>query len=91
MNTHTTDYRELASELFDIQEEILELLERARFLLHSAPDMAYQRATAYWLAHAKMAITKEHGYLGGSMVTMEDTIQEIIAAGEPDDEEATTP
>jgi hypothetical protein len=88
MTTHTTDYRELASELFDIQAEILELLERATFLLHSAPDMTYQRANAYWLAHARMAITQEHGYLGGSLVTMEDTIQEIIAASEASAEDA---
>jgi hypothetical protein len=90
MNTHTTDYRELASELFDIQEEILGLLERATNLLHNAPDMTYQRATAYWLAHAKMAITREHDYLGGSMVTMDDTIQEIIAASEASAEEAAS-
>ena len=36
----------------------------------------------------KVHIHKEHGYLGGSMVTMDDTIQEIIAASEASAEEA---
>ncbi len=77
--TQTNEHHELASELFDIQEEMLELLNRARVLLRRAPNMIYQRADAYWLAQARMAITKEHGYLGGSMVTMDDTIAEVIA------------
>jgi hypothetical protein len=83
--TQTNEHHELAGELFDIQEEMLELLNRAKVLLRRAPNMIYQRADAYWLAHARMAITKEHGYLGGSLVTMDDTIAEVIAASkEPD-------
>lgn len=81
----TNEHHELASELFDIQEEMLELLNRARVLLRRAPNMIYQRADAYWLAHSRMAITKEHGYLGGSMVTMDDTIAEVIAVSKAPD------
>jgi hypothetical protein len=80
MTNQATNYRELADDLFDIQQEMLELLERARHLLHDAPAMTYQRADAYWLAHAQMALTRDHIYLGGSMVTMEDTIAEIFEA-----------
>ncbi len=62
--------------LREIQEEILDLLHEAKGIISDYPG-ASSRAEAYWLAHAKMAITNEHGYLGGSMVTMEDTINEI--------------
>jgi hypothetical protein len=57
-----TQTQELIDELTEIQAEILDALLRAK---------------SYWLAHAKMAITRQHEYLGGSMVTMEDTIEEI--------------
>jgi len=91
MTTQTTKYHELADELFDIQQELLDLLDRARGLIRQAPEMTYQRADAYWLAHAVMAITRDHQYLGGSMVTMDETIAEIVAAAKAEaDEVAAT-
>jgi len=66
------------SELFDIQEQMLEGLERASTLIRETGlEMTWQRANAYWLAHAKMALTNQHSYLGGSMVSMEDSLEEI--------------
>ena len=76
---------ELADELVEIQQEMLELLDRARQLLHAAPNMTRQRAEAYWLPHATMALTNDHGYLGGSMVTMQNTITELAEANEDED------
>ena len=44
--------------------------------------MTGQRAKAYWLAHVTMALTRDHDYLGGSMVTMQDTLTELLEAAE---------
>lgn len=70
--------------LEEIKEEMLELLDEADRLLSGAEGMVYDRAKAYWIPHIKMALTKEHDYLGGSMETLEDTIEELR---EPDAEE----
>ena len=68
--------------LKEIQDEMLELLDEAdRILRHDFGGMIYERARSYWLAHVKMALTKEHGFLGGSMVDMEDTIKECEDKG----------
>lgn len=85
MTHQATCVRELGDELFEIQQEMLELLERARHLLHGAPAITRQRAEAYWLPHVTTALTSDHSYLGGSMVTMENTITELFEAAEEDE------
>lgn len=72
-----------------LQEAMLELLGVARGILGGMEGnaMAYARADAYWLAHVEMALKKETKYLGGSMVTMADTIEELRRAEEGDGEE----
>ena len=79
----------LIDELRDIQNELLDAVQRAEWLLkQSGFDGARQRAEAYWIPHIVCALSRDHGYLGGSMVTMEDTIQEIAEAlGEEDGED----
>ncbi len=89
MTTQTPEKRqEIIDELREIQAQMLECLEQAKTLIkQSGQEMTLQRAESYWLAHAKMALTNDHGYLGGSMVSMEDTIAEIEAAAEDEDDE----
>jgi len=88
MITQTPEKRqELIDELREIQMQMLECLEQAKALIkQSGQEMTLQRAESYWLAHAKMALTNDHGYLGGSMCSMEDTIAEIEAATEDDED-----
>ena len=76
----------LIDELRDIQSELLDAVQRAEYLLRqSGFDGARLRAEAYWIPHIVCALSRDHGYLGGSMVTLEDTIQEIAEAlGEED-------
>ncbi|MDP2430751.1 MAG: hypothetical protein Q8O33_01830, partial [Pseudomonadota bacterium] len=75
-------------ELREIQAQMLECLDQAKRLIkQSGQDITLQRAEAYWLAHAKIALTNDHAYLGGSMCSMEDTIAEIEGAAEDDDED----
>jgi hypothetical protein len=68
--------RQRADDLAEIQAEMIDLLDRARTLLRGT-GMAKERAEAYWLVHVETALSDDHGYLGGSTVTMADTIQEL--------------
>ena len=77
---------QMAEQLRDIQLELIDLLDQAQRLLRNAPSITRERAQSYWLAHARMAITKNHSYLGGSMVDMDDTIAEMEGADGEDDE-----
>jgi hypothetical protein len=73
---------ETIERLNEIKEQMLELLEEAKDLLPEG--MTKERAKSYWYAHIKTAILKEHEFLGGSLVTIDDTISEL----EEDFEEA---
>lgn len=86
MNTPTAP-TELAADLTAIHEQMLDLLHQAERLLREAPDLTYQRAKAYWLAHITMALTDENDYLGSGTVTMQDTIRELENDGLVGDEE----
>ena len=77
---------EALDRLKEIRDEMLELLDEAdRILRHDFGGLIYDRAKSYWLAHVKMALTKEHGYLGSSMCDFEDTISEIEEDGLEED------
>lgn len=73
---------QLADQLRDIQLELIDLLDQADRLLRNAPSITRERAQSYWLAHARMALTKNHSFLGGSMFDMEDTINELDSTDE---------
>lgn len=73
---------EAIERLTEIKEQMLELLEEAKDLLPEG--MPKERAKCYWYAHIKTAILKEHEFLGGSLVTVDDTIFEL---GEESEEE----
>ena len=78
MSTTTRDRQEIVDELGEIQTQILELVEQARALLRNNDHQgALMRAEAYWIAHVTTAISNNHGYLGKSMVSLQDTIDEI--------------
>ena len=77
---------EIADELRELQVQMLECLDQAKRLIEqTGQSMTLQRAESYWLAHARIALTNSHGYLGGSMCSMEDTIEEIAGAEEEED------
>ncbi len=74
---------EAIERLTEIKEQMLELLEEAKDLLPEG--MTKERAKCYWYAHIKTAILKEHEFLGGSLVTLEDTINEIEKESEEEE------
>ncbi len=84
---HAPEHSLLIDELREIQTELLDAVQRAEHLLkQSAFDGARLRAEAYWIPHIVCALSHDHGYLGGSMVTLEDTIDEIAEhVGEGDE------
>ncbi len=81
MSTTTRDRQEIVDELGEIQSQILELVEQARALLRNNElQGALMRAESYWIAQVITAISNNHGYLGKSMVSLQDTIEEIEEA-----------
>ena len=75
---------EIVEELEYIQEQMLDLLGQASNIVSGTSEAS--SAQAYWLAHIETALTNSHGYLGGSMTTMEDTIEALRQGADPDDE-----
>jgi len=69
------DLGEKIDRLYEIQEEMTELLREARQLLRGT--RAESRAKAYWIPGVLTSLTNQHSYLGRSMCTMEDTIREL--------------
>jgi hypothetical protein len=70
--------------LLEIKDEMKELLDEAHGLMLGDENdhFALRRAESYWYAHIRMALDTEHGYLGGSMCSMQNTIDELIADNE---------
>lgn len=78
MSTTTAKRQEIVDELGEIQSQILELVDQARGLLRRNDlQGALMRAESYWIAHVITAVSNDHGYLGGSMVSLQNTIDEI--------------
>ena len=75
---------EIKERLNEIKEQMLELLDEAIDLLPEG--MTKEHAKSYWYAQIKTALLKEHEYLGGSLVTMDDTINELDEESEEDAE-----
>jgi len=62
--------------LNEIKEEIKGLVSEVQDMI-SDEGTIFQRAKSYWIAHILTSLDKDHMYMGGSMVTMEDTINEL--------------
>ncbi len=70
--------------LHEIKDEMLTLLEEANQILRGTHEE--DRAKGYWYAHIRCALDGEHMFIGGSMVTMQDSID---ALDDPEEDEAT--
>lgn len=80
------------NELEDIKDNIKGLAHDAMRAIEQL-DNAYgrpsaARAKAYWFAHIVCALDNDHMFLGGSMTTMQDSIDEIKREIGEDNEEA---
>lgn len=79
------DNEEIAYELEEIKEQIKGLVYEA-FELIPRDGMYASRARSYWYAHILTALDDESEFMGGSMHSMQDTIDEIRSGDEDDDE-----
>lgn len=68
----TISYDDL-ERLQQIKDTIKELVYEAQALLPHG-SLEYDHAKSCWLHHMLMALDAQHDYLGGSMCTMQDTI-----------------
>lgn len=72
----------IIEQLKEIQFEIESLVDEAMNLIPEG--QAKTRAESYWMPHIITALKNEHQWLGGSLVTMEDTINELEKGNEND-------
>jgi hypothetical protein len=72
----SSDTTRKAHELEDIMFQIKDLMTQSLNVVKGTPEES--RARSYWYAHIITALSKDHSYLGGSMHTMEDTINALL-------------
>ena len=68
----------------EIIGEIKELLEEALDLVPEG--MARSRAESYWYGNMIVNVNEDHGYMGGSMCSMQDTLEEFDDNDEEEEE-----
>ena len=69
----------IANDLEDKLYEIKDLMRDVNELLDSIDDEQIKaRAKSYWIPHILTAIDNDHSYMGGSMVTGMDTVNELM-------------
>jgi hypothetical protein len=76
----------IADELSEIKEQIKQLTYEAMDLVPREGAYA-ARARSYWFAHILTALDDESEFMGGSMHSMQDTIDEIAEEGAPYDQD----
>jgi len=80
---------DVVEELTQIKEQMLDLIENVRGILKAGGfGSALARAEDYWMAHLTCAISHDHGYLGRSGCTLQDTIEEIESGEDEEDDHA---
>ena len=65
--------------LEEIQEEIGQLVQEAKDIITNIAPSEYERARSYWAAHIEGALSKNYGWLGGSFVDMDSSLETIKA------------
>lgn len=67
---------ETIERMVEIKDEIKSLVNEAMELLER-DTMIYNRATSYWFPHILMELDEEHNWIGGSMCSLQNTIDEM--------------
>lgn len=63
-----------------VKAAIKELVKAARDIAAAHSRLEGQRADSYWYAHILGALDNEHGYCGGSMITMQSSADSLREA-----------
>jgi hypothetical protein len=80
-------YGSTSEKLNECKEVLEDVISRIEYVLREAPKMTQARASAYWLAHIKLAVYEESEYLGKDMFTLESAIEECKEFEECGEEE----
>lgn len=86
-NKNASISRKNLDRLDEIKDEMLELLEEAADIVKDSGSFERQRMKSNWYARVKIALVNEHEYVGGSMCSMEDTIEALEGVVSDEDEE----
>ena len=90
MTEEEQEIQSIAIELEEKYSDLLDLMGDIKELVEGIPvSFIRERARSYWLAHIEMALNDDHNWVGGSMATIEGTIDELkeeVGFGEDDDE-----
>jgi hypothetical protein len=68
---------EAINRLREIQQEIGDLVREAKDIIKEVAPGEYERARRYWGAHIEGGLSKSYGWLGGSFIDMDSTIEAI--------------
>lgn len=79
-------YKKKAERLYEIKDEFMDLISRAREILRDTDEADIAHVT--WLAEIRIALDADHGYLAGSARTMQETIDAIFEYTDDVDEAA---
>ncbi|HSA05703.1 MAG TPA: hypothetical protein P5556_00830 [Candidatus Gastranaerophilales bacterium] len=79
------DNAEKIARLEDIQTKIEEQVYEARGLLEGT-GITLQRAERYWIAQILTALDNDDEYVGGSMFSLQDSINELKGEDDADSE-----
>jgi hypothetical protein len=69
--------QEAIQRLREIQEEISNLVSEAKDIICEVAPGEYERAQRYWAAQIESALSKSYGWMGGSFVDMDSSIEAI--------------
>jgi hypothetical protein len=69
--------REAIWRLEEIVEEIYDKLNEVRAILKEVAPEELERAEVYWMAHVDGALLNRKGWLGGSFVSLQDTLEAL--------------
>lgn len=69
--------REAVWRLEELAEEIYEKLGEMKDILRKVAPEELERAKVYWMAHIDGALLNQGGWLGGSFVSLQDTLEAL--------------
>lgn len=79
--------KEAARKLEELASEIYETLEEMEAILEEVAPEEFERARVYWLAHIDGALLNRKGWMGGSLISLEDTLTSLTSLEEEEDDE----
>lgn len=78
--------KQIADRLKEIKDQVKDQISEAKDLLRFVKPIIKERAKAYWLPQIETALDNDHNWLGNSMFTMEDTIEDLDCGEEDEDD-----